>query len=331
MIEKIKQINSLFAVLALVLMLGFVGCSEDSTSPSIDESDLLIKYLEADGGDYINVTMNNIVPATEVKQNITAEPTKYFVMDIRDAATYAKGHITGAVNVPFAEIYNYFKTNDMTKYTKVYMVCFSGQSAAYATGLLRMAGYNNVFSMKYGMAAWHSDFMGTWKNNVGNAAQSIIATDEVAKPAAGKLPVLTTGKTTGKDILLARVEQAFKDGFPSVGKDAVIANLTNYHIMAYWSLADYKDPGHLPGAPCYVPKSDLKSTVALKTLPTNKTIAIYCYTGHTAAYAAAFLKVLGYDIKSISFGGNAMFYDLMVAKGKSSWKDTDCLNYDIVK
>lgn len=333
MFSQFKKLNGLYALVLIAMFVFMASCSDDSTNPvTKSESDILIEYLEGPvAGDYINVVMNNLVVASEVKTNITADPTKYLVIDVRDAATFAKGHINGAVNVLFKDVLAYFKAHDMTQYTKVYMVCFSGQSAAYATGLLRLSGYNNVYSMKYGMASWHSDFMGTWKNSVGNAGASIISQDDVAKPAAGGLPTLETGKKDGKEILDARVEQAFADGFPSVSKDAVIGNLSNYFIAAYWSLADYKDPGHLPGAPCYVSKLDLKSTVSLRTLPIDKTIAIYCYTGHTAAYAAAFLKVMGYDIKTISFGGNAMFYDLMVAKGKSSWKDADCMNYDIVK
>lgn len=331
--QSFKKLNGLFSLIVMVMALGFISCSEDSTTPTIVESDVLIKYLETDGGDYINTTMNNLVVASDVYSSITADPTKYLVMDIRDSATYAKGHIKGAVRVNFADVYNYVKANDISKYTKVYMVCYSGQSAAYATGLLRLAGYNNVYSMKYGMASWHADFMVTWANAVkdGNHAQSIISQTPVDKPAAGALPTITTGKTTGKEILLARVEQAFKDGFPSVGAATVVAGLNNYFVAAYWSLADYNDPGHVPGAPCYESKKDLKTTTSLKTLPTNKTIAIYCYTGHTAAYAAAFLKVMGYDIKSISFGGNALFYSIMQKKGKAHWEDTECKNYEIVK
>ena len=331
--NKVRNWRVLITLLFLSFSFFLNSCNNDNTNePStIVESDVLIKYLEGAGGDYINVTMNNIVPATEVKQNITADPAKYFVMDIRDTATFAKGHIAGAVNVQFKEISNYFKAHDMTTYTKVYMVCFSGQSAAYATGLLRLAGYSNVFSMKFGMASWHSDFSATWKNGIGNGGQAFLKQDSVAKPALGSLPTLSTGKTTGKEILEARVAQLFSEGFPSVKQEVVIGNLSNYFIMAYWSLADYKDPGHLQGAACYVPKNDFKLAIYLKTIPTNQTCAIYCYTGHTAAYAAAFLKVMGYDVKSISYGGNALFYDVMVAKGKSAWKDADCQNYEIVK
>lgn len=326
MFKKIK-----FIALAFVLI-GFAlnGCS-DTTDPAVVESEVLIKYLEGTDGGYINTAGNSLATAATVKQNITADAAKNLVIDIRDTATYAKGHIVGAVNVPFASLYTYVKSHDLTGFTNVYLVCFSGQSAAYATGLLRLDGYTNIYSMKWGMACWDSTLSGTWKNGIGNLGASTISTATVAKATETPLPTLATGKTTGKEILEARVEAAFAAGFPSVKADVVLGNLPNYYVMAYWTLADYTDPGHVPGAPCYVPKSDFKLSTYLKTVPSNKTAAIYCYTGHTAAYAAAFLKVMGYDIKSISNGGNSMFYDVMVAKGKSSWKNTEIMNYGLVK
>jgi rhodanese-related sulfurtransferase len=332
MFSFLKKYNAMYVIAVFTAILFLSSCSDDSTSPTpVNESDLLIQYLEGAGGDYINVTMNSLATAEAVKTDITADASKYLVIDIRDTATFAKGHIAGAKNVQFKDMLTYAKANDLTKYTKVYVACYSGQSAAYATCLLRLMGYNNVYSMKFGMASWHSDFKATWTNGVGNGGAATISKDEVAKPALGNLPTLNTGKTTGKEILEAKVAEAFAAGFPSVKSDVVLGNLSNYFVAAYWSLADYKDPGHVAGAPCYVSKSDLKSTTFLKSLPTNKTIAIYCYTGHTAAYAAAFLKVMGYDVKSISYGGNAMYYDLMVSKNKSAWKETECKNYEIVK
>ena len=34
----------------------------------------------------------------------------------------------------------------------------------------------------------------------------------------------------------------------------------------------------------------------------------YCYTGQTAGASIAYLTVLGYDVKSIKFGFNAMYW-----------------------
>jgi rhodanese-related sulfurtransferase len=66
----------------------------------------------------------------------------------------------------------------------------------------------------------------------------------------------------------------------------------------------------------------------LKTLPTNKPIAVYCYTGQTSAYLSAYLRLLGYDAKSILYGGNAMIYDLMVAKSMTVFSSTQIMGYD---
>jgi rhodanese-related sulfurtransferase len=56
---------------------------------------------------------------------------------------------------------------------------------------------------------------------------------------------------------------------------------------------------------------DLKLSTNLKTLPTDKSIVVYCYTGQTSASTAFILRTLGYDAKSLSYGANAMFYDTM--------------------
>lgn len=331
-----KKLNSYFLLLLMVLSFAIVGCSDDDDDPSTpakSESQLLLEYLESStAGDYINTIGSNIVTASEVKTNITADPAKYLVIDIRDTAAFNKGHIKGAVNKTMKEILAYVKSINTTQYTKIYLICYSGQSAAYTTALLRMLGYNNIFSMKFGMCAWHSDFAASWKNGITNSWASDFVTPDVAKPAKGTtLPSISTGKSTGKEILEARVAELLQAAFPSIGQSSLKPNLASYFVMAYWNAADYAECGHVAGAPCYVPKSDLKSTTNLYTIPTNKPIAIYCYTGHTAAYAAAYLKVLGYDVKSISFGGNAMIYDIMLSKNKATWKDSEVMDYELEK
>ena len=50
------------------------------------------------------------------------------------------------------------KTVMLTYYPKIVIISESGQSAAYYTALLRLGGFNNIYSMEYGMAVWHQDF-----------------------------------------------------------------------------------------------------------------------------------------------------------------------------
>jgi rhodanese-related sulfurtransferase len=56
----------------------------------------------------------------------------------------------------------------------------------------------------------------------------------------------------------------------------------------------------------YTPKADLKMSTFLKTLSTEKPVVVYCYTGQTSSHVAAFLRVVGYDAKSLLYGANGM-------------------------
>ena len=85
--------------------------------------------------------------------------------------------------------------------------------------------------------------------------------------------------------------------------------------------------GHIDGAMQYTPKVDLASTTFLLTLPTNMPVVVYCYSGQHSANMAAYLRVLGYDALSLTFGANGMIHDNMTA-GK--WSDTNIMDYPTV-
>lgn len=323
--------NSTILVAIIAFSLMFItSCSDNSTEPTVDESALLLQYLESsEGGDYINTSGFSMVTAADTKTALT--DNSWFLIDVRADSAFARGHIQGAVNVQLKDLLSYYQTNNLAAKAKVVLVCYSGQTASYAAGLLQLYGYKNVFSLKYGMSSWNEEF-NIWKSKTTNTYYSQWETADNAKPAEGKLPVLNTGKTTGKEILQARVAQLLIDGFgmASVGAGTYYGDKANYFVAAYWQNSDYLK-GHVAGSVNYISKSSLKSATTLKSLPADKKIAIYCYTGHTAAFATAFLKVMGYDVKSILYGGNGMAYDFMVTEKMSSWKSTDCMGYDVVK
>jgi len=74
----------------------------------------------------------------------------------------------------------------------------------------------------------------------------------------------------------------------------------------------------------------MKLAVDLKTLPTNKPIVAYCYTGQNSSFLAAYLRLLGYDVKSLLFGVNGLAYDNMAAAGMTIFDDTQIMGYDYV-
>ncbi len=95
---------------------------------------------------------NNIVAADAAA--VMLESGDAVLMDIRSAEDYDKGHVDGAVNVPFgAGMQENFSQFDGEK---VIVACYSGQTAGQTVGIMRALGYDAV-SMKSGMAGW-SDY-----------------------------------------------------------------------------------------------------------------------------------------------------------------------------
>ena len=85
--------------------------------------------------------------------------------------------------------------------------------------------------------------------------------------------------------------------------------------------------GHIPGAYNYIPRTDLKSSTNLNKIPAEKTVVVYCYTGQNSAYVTAFLKILGYDAKSLVYGTNSMIYDTMPG---TKFSVSSIMNYPVV-
>lgn len=326
--------KNLLYLLTLVAFLFFsTACSKDDESnpieptPSVNEAEVLVQYLEQ-SGDFINTAAPAMIKASDVYNNILTGSSQY-VIDIRSSADFATGHIEGAVNVTTADLLNHYKTKNLSTYGKVVIACYSGQTAGWATSALRLLGYSNVFDLKWGMSSWNAAFASKWQNSISNVRASDMVKTPTAKNAAGELPTLNTGATEGAVILEARIEAVLQEGFTpaAVSNSAVYSNLSNYYILNYWSEADY-NWGHIEGAVQYTPNQDLKLATNLKTLPTNKTIVVYCYTGQTSAHVATYLRALGYDAKSLLYGVNGMSYDNMPG---TKFLDTEIHDYPFVQ
>ena len=316
----------------LCVSLFLSSCKKDDP---VDEAQVLVEYLESADSplmkDYVNTDMPAIIAASEVKTlNATGQ---VYIMDTRAPADYAAGHIQNAVNVAAGDVLTHIESVNLTPYTKVAIVCYTGQTAGWACCLLRIMGYDKVFSMKWGMASWHADFAGKWTSNLANTYATQFTATPADKNPAGELPVLSTGFETGQEILEARVNAVLAEGFDpaKITSSTVFGALSSYYVVNYWPADQYADPGHIPGAVQYTPKASISLAADLKTLPTDKPVIVYCYTGQTSANLAAYLRVLGYDAKSLLFGANNMIFDIMKTKGLTTFNDAQVMGYDYVQ
>ena len=324
------DLRKLFYLLLIIpIMFVYTGCSDDeSNDPVVNEAEVLVKYLEDTGGNPMN-NFPAMIKSSDVYTNVTTGADQY-IIDIRSAADYANGHIQDAVNVSANDVLTHYEANNLDTKEVVVIACYSGQTAAWVTGLMHTIGYTNVKDMKWGMSSWSATTSGSWTNGIGNARASELVTTATAKAAAGDLPTLSTGLSDPGEILRARVEAVFAEGFGAAKatNGDVFGNPSGFYVVNYWSVDDY-NWGHIPGAVQYTPKADLDYDTYLKTLPTDKTVVVYCYTGQTSAHVAGYLRVLGYDAKTLVFGVNGMAWDGM--PGTRFIAETEVHDYPLVQ
>ena len=79
---------------------------------------------------------------------------KAAIVDVRDAAEYATGHLPEAKNIPLAELGQRLGELEKFKAKSVIVVCQSGARAASAASLLQKAGFADVVNLDGGVAAW---------------------------------------------------------------------------------------------------------------------------------------------------------------------------------
>ena len=322
--------SSIFLIAILIsataLFSSFTSLDNSTLNPP-DEFETLVSYLETNNN-FINGELP-IIMADEVKKNL--KNPKYHVIDVRSDSWFDYGHIKNAANVKSADLLTYFGSSiNPADFDKIVLVCYSGQSAAYYSSLLRLAGYDNVFSMKWGMSSWREDFAdNSWNKNVKNDFATQLETTDNAKPEQWSHPTLSTGKTEAKDILNARLEELFTKPYKDfiVKSPDVFENPSNYYIVNYSSKENYNN-GHIPGAINYQPTS-LSTTVSLLTLPTDKQVVVYEATGQKAAYMIAYL--LGYDTGNIAYGENSFMNDVLKEKGLDAFTKKEINMFPVIE
>jgi rhodanese-related sulfurtransferase len=329
-----KKATSFFILLflATTLLSGFKNTEQKQPINPPSEFELLVQYLEKNGNFINSELAPALIPASEVKDNF--KNSKYLVLDIRSESWFEYGHIKNAKNVKAESLLNYFENSiDPKSFDKIIIVCYSGQSAAYYTSLLRLAGYDNVYNMKWGMSSWRLDFAEkSWEKNITNVYADKLETTENAKAAIGTYPVLNTGKTEAKDILKVQLEKAFAIPYKEsiLKSEDVLKDPSNYYIVNYWTKDKYSN-GHIPGAIQYQPNESLASTTYLNTLPASKKIAVYEATGQSAAYVVAYLNVLGYDTGNIAYGANSFMNKVLKEKDWDAFSKKEINMYPVIE
>lgn len=78
------------------------------------------------------------------------------IADIRDPNSFQAGHIPGAVHLSNANLAEFMLHREYDQ--PIVVVCYHGVSSQGAAGYLAEQGFENVYSMDGGFAAWTLQF-----------------------------------------------------------------------------------------------------------------------------------------------------------------------------
>ena len=129
----------------LVSVMVITSCTKDEPIV-VDEAKILVEYLESTSSplmkDYVATDLPSVMAATEL-QTLNAA-SQVYIIDIRAAADFNNGRIRNAVRVDPANILDHIKTVNLANYSKVAVVCYTGQTSGWAVSLLRQIGRAHV-------------------------------------------------------------------------------------------------------------------------------------------------------------------------------------------
>lgn len=299
-------IKSLALILALTLVLSLAACAPKSEAPAEAPAPTApaepTPAAEAPKADVVAETVNAYfanMPEDiyKIAQKDFVEKVKagedMFILDIRSAEDYAKGHVKGAVNAPFGPAIA-ASLDKLPSDKPIMLYCYTGQTAGQAVATLNMAGFNTR-SVNLG---WN---LGISKVEGAADITETAANDFAAGAASEVNPEIKAAITAYYDGLAAVKDTTY--ALYKISEDnakkALDEKDANVMFLSIRSAEDYAK-GHVEGA-ANIPFGKGMEQL-FNTLPKDKKIIVYCYTGQTAGQTVAALRLLGYDAVSMNFG-----------------------------
>lgn len=302
---KTKRIMSL--LLALMLMVSIMsGCTKTETpvdegkapvstpAPTPSPSPEVKKEVDAEAvilektTDYMNniPANSNMISAKDAMPLIEDNADAILLVDIRAKEDYDKGHLPGAVNIPFGAIGKNLDRLPTNK--QIVMYCYSGQTSAQAVAATKVLGFNSI-SFQGGMNFG-------WKTL--ELAEDTLEMTENPLPDANEPEFTEEGK-----VLWDAVAKYFDEGKnyiekPETLNELITDNPAAIYVLDIRSAEDY-GKGHIEGSE-NIPFKEVGKN--LDKLPKNRPIYVTCYSGQTASQILMMLRLNGYNAYSVSRG-----------------------------
>ena len=309
----LKATAAIWLIVLLLTLPLLSACGAEETAPTAPSTPTATTPAEVSEFDVVKDAVAAYLanPAGNIKASDLhmkiAEGEAPYIVSLRNADDYAKGHIPGAVNVKFSELTSLSKDKEIVVY------CYTGQTASFATAVLGVLGYD-VQNLLHGMSSWSTD-PDVYVKRFDPAMHQGDYRVETTPNEGGSYSLPQLDNTTSDDpdeILLAAAETVSPKYITASDLNMKIAEGEAMTIVSVRKAEDYAK-GHIPGA-INIGLSALVDS--LNKINPDAPVYVYCYTGHTAAQTAALLQMLGYDAYSLKFGMCSWSGDTAVNAGK---------------
>ncbi len=130
----------LITTAVLACTLGWLPMAWADKAAAIDEMEGYLEFVDYGGG---------VIFAEQIPKD---EWPKMVVIDTRDAAQFAKGHIPGAIHLDWRQVLAQRHTIPKDKPVLVY--CNTGSLSAQAGFAMRVAGWDNLRILQGGFEEW---------------------------------------------------------------------------------------------------------------------------------------------------------------------------------
>jgi len=278
-------------------------------------------------GEIISAELSPKTMSAEEVYNLSDK--NILTIDIRGGKDFADGHIKNSVNVRASELMDFAQVKGLPMYQKVVLVCYTGQTASFSAAILQLLGYKNIYVLEWGMCGWNKKFSQKWNKNISDKYVKKLVTTPYPKNNLSELPVIENKKNTGPQIINTRARTILKEGF---GSSAVTYRYAakkkkkgKSYLICYQPESVYNE-GHIDIAVKKKKKNSFNLSTDLLTLPTDKTIVIYSDKAYQSTFIMVYLKMLGYDAKTVKYGANSFMNTKSIERG-AGFNDSEIKNY----
>ncbi|AZV43338.1 hypothetical protein BAOM_2729 [Peribacillus asahii] len=118
-----------------------------------EEDGVLLHYIRKSGDDHgLEKKFENTITNEEVIERAT---NGGIILDVREEAEYAFGHIEGSKSIPMGELED--RLDELDKDQEIYVICRTGTRSDLAAQKLTEKGFTKVYNVLPGMGSWNGD------------------------------------------------------------------------------------------------------------------------------------------------------------------------------